>query len=164
MSASINTRSGIEINPVSSINDLLSGTSFQGNKEVQGYLQRAKEAFHEIMKTEKGQVLLESVKGLAREIRSEGGFRDAVKVCFRLAKKIIGNSWVQFGMFLGLFGLLVALIGNFGPPAVLGASLTMVMRQLGVFILGSALMSVAHGVQQSVDKFMSGSEEFADKK
>ena len=56
--------------------------------------------------------------------QSEGGFRDAVKVCFRLAKKIIGNSWVQFGMFLGLFGLLVALIGQFGTITVLGAGFT----------------------------------------
>ena len=69
MSASINTRSGIEINPVSSINDLLSGTSFQEDKEAQGHLQSLGAAFHEISKTEEGQVLLVSMEGLARRIK-----------------------------------------------------------------------------------------------
>ena len=96
--------------------------------------------------------------------QSEGGFRDAVKVCFRLAKKITTNPWVQFGMFIGLFGLLVALIGQFGTVTVLGAGFTQAMRQLGMFILSSALMPLAHGVKQSVGKFMKGSEEFADRK
>ena len=95
--------------------------------------------------------------------QSEGGFRDAVKVCFRLAKKITTNPWVQFGMFIGLFGLLVALIGQFGTVTVLGAGFTQAMRQLGMFILSSALMPLAHGVQQSVGKFMKGSEEFVDR-
>ena len=96
--------------------------------------------------------------------QSEGGFRDAVKVCFRLAKKITTNPWVQFGMFIGLFGLLVALIGQFGTVTVLGAGFTQAMRQLGMFILSSALMPLAHGVKQSVGKFMKGSEEFVDRR
>ena len=63
-----------------------------------------------------------------------------------------------------MFGLLVALIGQFGTVTVLGAGFTQAMRQLGMFILSSALMPLAHGVKQSVGKFMKGSEEFVDRK
>ena len=49
-----------------------------------------------------------------------------MKVCFRLAKKITKNPWVQFGLFIGLFGLLVALLGQFGTMSVLGAGFTQV--------------------------------------
>merc|ERR1712059_12428 len=87
---------------------------------------------------------------------------DAVKVCFRLAKKITGNPWVQFGLFIGLFGLLVALIGQFGVAAVFSTRMSQVMRSLGTFIITSALMPIGHGVKQSVDRFMGGGEDVLD--
>ena len=82
----------------------------------------------------------------------------------RLAKKITKNPWVQFGMFIGLFGLLVALVGQFGTISVLGAGFTQFMRSIGMFIVSSALMPLTHGVKQSVDKFMNGGEDFVEKK
>ena len=112
---------------------------------AQGHLNSLGDAFHEISKTSEGQVLLGSMEGLATRIKvglgaenplkttfngyffqTEGSFKDAVKVCFRLAKKITKNPWVQFGLFIGLFGLLVALLGQFGTMSVLGAGFTQV--------------------------------------
>ena len=69
MPPSISTRSGIEINPVTSINDLLSGTSFQEDEVAQEHLQSLGAAFHEISKTAEGQVLLVSMEGLAHRIK-----------------------------------------------------------------------------------------------
>ena len=69
MSPSISIRSGIEINPVASINDLLSGTSFQEDEVAQEHLQSLGAAFHEISKTAEGQVLLVSMEGLAHRIK-----------------------------------------------------------------------------------------------
>ena len=69
MSPSISIRSGIEINPVTSINDLLSGTSFQEDEVAQEHLQSLGAAFHEISKTAEGQVLLVSMEGLAHRIK-----------------------------------------------------------------------------------------------
>ena len=123
----------------------ISGTSFQEDRVAQGHLNSLGDAFHEISKTSEGQVLLGSMEGLATRIKvglgaenplkttcngyffqTEGSFKDAVKVCFRLAKKITKNPWVQFGLFIGLFGLLVALLGQFGTMSVLGAGFTQV--------------------------------------
>merc|ERR1712202_2211 len=101
MSQQIKTKSGLTINPIGSIQDLLSGTSFQEDRVAQGHLQSLGDAFHEIGKTEEGQVMLVAMEGLASQIRTESSFKDAVKVCFRLAKKITVNPWVQFGMFIG---------------------------------------------------------------
>ena len=69
MSPAISTKSGIEINPVASINDLLSGTTFQDDKLAQEHLQDLGAAFHEISKTAEGQVLLVSMEGLAQRIK-----------------------------------------------------------------------------------------------
>jgi len=162
-SSTIKTKSGIEVNPVSSINDLLKGTTFQEDDVAQGHLQCLGDAFYDISKTDEGQVLLLAMEGLATRIKNEGSFKDAVKVCFRLAKKITKNPWVQFGMFIGLFGLLVALIGQFGTMSVLGAGFTQFMRSIGMFIVSSALMPITHGVKQSVGKFMDGGEDFVEK-
>merc|ERR1712059_178598 len=108
------TRSGLTIDPISSVTDLLAGTSFSQDKVAQDHLKSLGDAFHEIGKTKEGQTMLAAMEGLAGQIKSESNFKDAVKVCFRLAKKITGNPWGQFGLFIGLFGLLVALIGQFG--------------------------------------------------
>merc|ERR1712227_1084568 len=161
--ASIKTKSGFTINPVHSINDLLSGTRFQEDKVAQGHLKSLGNAFHDISKTKEGTVLLDSMEGLAKRIQTEGSFKDGVKVCFRLAKKITTNPWVQFGMFIGLFGLLVALVAQFGTASLLGVGFTQAIRSLGMFIISSALMPLSLGVKQSVKGFMGGSEDFVDK-
>merc|ERR1712096_211134 len=153
MSQQIETKSGLTINPIGSIQDLLSGTSFQEDRVAQGHLQSLGDAFHEIGKTEEGQVMLVAMEGLATQIRTESSFKDAVKVCLRLAKKITNNPWVQFGMFIGLFGLLVALIGQYGTLAVFGSGLAELMKRVGMFIVSSALMPISHGVKQSVGRW-----------
>ena len=71
---------------------------------------------------------------------------------------------MQFGIFIGLFGLLIALLGQFGTMSALGLGFTQLMRSLGMMILSSALMPVCHGVKQSVDNFMKKGEDFVDKK
>ena len=62
-SKTIKTKSGIQINPFASFNDLLDGTSFQQDKVTQGHLESLGGAFHEISKTEEGQVLLTAMEG-----------------------------------------------------------------------------------------------------
>ena len=164
MSQEIKTKSGISINPIGSIQDLLSGTSFQEDAAAQGHLKSLGDAFYEIGQSEEGQIMLTAMEGLAGRIKTETSFKDGVKVCFRLAKKITKNPWVQFGMFIGLFGLLVALIGHYGTVAVLGTGLGQLMKRLGLFIVSKALMPLSHGVQQAVGMFMGGGEEFVEKK
>ena len=66
-------------------------------------------------------------------------------------------------MFIGLFGLLVALIGQFGTMAVLEASFFQAVKRIGFGIFSCCLMPVVHGVTQSIENFMTGSEEFADR-
>merc|ERR1712183_64370 len=164
MSQQIKTKSGLTINPIGSIQDLLSGTTFQEDRVAQGHLQSLGDAFHEIGKTEEGQVMLVAMEGLAARIHTESSFKDAVKVCFRLAKKITKNPWVQFGMFIGLFGLLVALIGQFGTMTVFGGGLTVLMRRVGWFFISTALMPISHGIKESVNMLMETTEEAVEKK
>ena len=46
------------------------------------------DAFYTIGQSEEGQVMLTAMEGLAKKVHTETSFSDAVKVCFRLAKKI----------------------------------------------------------------------------
>ena len=154
----IKTESGLTINPIESIQDLLSGTSFQEDRVAQDHLNSLGNSFYEISKTAEGQVMLGAMEGLVGQIKTESAFKDAVKVCFRLAKKMSINPWVQFGIFIGLFGLLVALIGQFGNLAAFGGGLAGLMKSVGMDIFGSTLMS--HGVKQAVGNFMGGREDF----
>ena len=71
---------------------------------------------------------------------------------------------VQFGMFIGMFGLLVALIAHFGTISLVGAGFGQAVRSMGMFIISSALMPLSHGVKQSVRLFMNGEENFVDQK
>ena len=107
----VKTKSGAQINPFASITDLLSGTSFNSDGETRGHLQSLATAFHEISQTDHGQMLLSAlegessrskqsdvkliVSGLATKIKTEVSFKDGVKVCFRLAKKISSSPWVN---------------------------------------------------------------------
>ena len=84
MSQEIKTKSGISINPIGSIQDLLSGTSFQEDAAAQGHLKSLGDAFHEIGQSEEGQIMLTAMEGLAGRIKTETSFKDGVKVCFRL--------------------------------------------------------------------------------
>merc|ERR1711915_1060924 len=124
----VKTKSGAQINPFASITDLLSGTSFNSDRETRGHLQSLAAAFHEISQTDHGQMLLSALEGLATKIKTEVSFKDAVKVCFRLAKKISSSPWVQFGMFIALFG-------PFGAVSLFGLSVSPIAR----FILNTVL-------------------------
>ena len=65
---------GFEINPVASINDLLSGTTFQNDELAQEHLQNLGGAFHEIIQTAEGQELVVSMTGLAQRIQVTTGW------------------------------------------------------------------------------------------
>ena len=73
-SKTIKTKSGIQINPFASFNDLLAGTSFQQDKVTQGHLESLGGAFHEISKTDEGQVLLTAMEGKNYYNKSGLGF------------------------------------------------------------------------------------------
>ena len=65
---------GSDIDPVASINDLLSGTTFQNDELAQEHLQNLGRAFHEIIQTAEGQELVVSMEGLARRIQVTTGW------------------------------------------------------------------------------------------
>ena len=74
------------------------------------------------------------------------------------------NFQVQFGMFIGLFGLLVALIAHFGAVSLFGLSVSPIARFILNTVLSSTLLPLSSGVKHSVRVFMNGGEDFVDKK
>ena len=155
----IETDSGLTIDPIAEFNQLLAGTSFEKNEEVQKHLKSLGVAFHGISGTPEGQKLIKAAEGFGKSIKDEAGFKDAVKVLFRLAKKISDNPWVQFGIFIGLFGLLFALVAAVGPEALLGITVKAIARELGIGFITSGFMAIGKGTYETVSKFMGSSAE-----
>ena len=67
-------------------------------------------------------------------------------------------------MFIGLFGLLVALIAHFGAVSLFGISFAPLAKLILNTVLSSTLLPLSSGVKHSVKLFMNGGEEFVDKK
>merc|ERR1719347_105146 len=101
--------------------------------------------------------MVRSMEKLALSIKSFSHFKDALKVCYRLALKIAANHWVQFGLFIGLFGLLVALIGQSG---FLVSSVMKLVKEVCLSIVTRTLMPVlGEGAVKAVERFMQGGED-----
>ena len=141
--------SGLQIDPFAEFQNLLVGTSFEDNKEAQGNLEKLAEVVPELSLNWKGRELVDHVEDLAKTIRTEGDFKEIVKICFRHhAKNFSKNPWVQFGIFLALFGLVFALNAATGPELVT------VARAIAITCATSALTS------DGIEKFVEGSDAF----
>ncbi len=101
----------------------LQGTSFEHDERMQGHLKVFADSFLNVAGTPEGQTMLYSLEGVGRAIRDRNGFVDSVKMMFRLAKKVGSNPMVQFGLFLGLLGVITALVAHLGPVGLVGAGL-----------------------------------------
>merc|ERR1711915_990380 len=91
--------------------ELLSDDVALSNPDVINKLCDLSKSFKSVSESEHGQIALTALKGLASEVKTKEGLHDAVKISYRLAKRISTDNWVQFGTFIGLFGSLIAAIG-----------------------------------------------------
>ena len=73
----IKTESGLTINPIESIQGLLSGTSFKEDRIAQELLTSLGDSLYEISKTTEGKVMLGAMEGLAGQIKT----RDSIQGC-----------------------------------------------------------------------------------
>ena len=97
--------------PFKSLQELLSDDVALSNPDVVNKLCELSKSFKTVFKSEHGQTALSALQGLAGEVKTKEGLHDAVKITYRLAKRISTDTWVQFGTFIGLFGSLIAAIG-----------------------------------------------------
>jgi hypothetical protein len=72
--------------------------------------------------------MLYSLEGVGRSIKDKNGFVDTVKIMLKLAKKLGANPMVQFGLFLGFVGVITALVAHFGPSALAGTGLQVIIH------------------------------------
>ena len=145
----IQTKSGLKIDPFAEFQNLLVGTSFEDNKEAQGNLEKLAEVVPELSFNWKGRELVEQVEDLAKGITTESWFKERLKYCFHLAKNFSKNPWVQFGIFLALFGLVFALVAETERT-----ELVTVARAIAITCATSAQTS------SGIEKFVEGSDDF----
>ena len=93
--------------------------------------------------------LVDQVEDLAKGITTESWFKERLKYCFHLAKNFSKNPWVQFGIFLALFGLVFALVAETERN-----ELVTVARAIAITCATSALTS------DGIEKFVEGSDDF----
>ena len=159
MSNEFTTESGVKINPMGNFKELLVGTSYEHNKGVQDNLQQLSNAFVYIGESEEGKDMMTRLEELCSKVKSEGGLFHAFKVAWRLAKFICEDPWIQFGLFLGIIGIIIALLAHFGFNWLGLPGLGSKVRDFAVSIIVKALVPLQKGVNNAVENYMKSSEE-----
>ena len=108
---------------------LLEGTQFAGDQEVRALLDKTKKDFRDILDTEPGMRLVDSIEKLGKKIKTEASFRDSVRVIFRLVCQAASSPIVKFGLFLFGIGALIAIVGSL-PIVAESALATWVVKLL----------------------------------
>lgn len=148
------------VDPTGVFRDIARGTSFENDPAMQRHLDDFALAFVNVAGTQEGVQMLQSLEGIGKSIKDRNGFIDSVTMMFRLAQKIGSDPMVQFGLFLGLVGVVVALVAHFGPVGLVSTGLSQVMRRLYTMIFASALGPLVKGTRSAIRGFFSDSVNF----
>jgi len=145
--------SGTKVDPAAIFKDITKGTSFENDPRMRGHLNGFTKAFLNVAGTQEGQQMLLSLEGIGKAVKDQNGFIDTITMMFRLAQKIGSDPMVQFGLFLGLIGVIVALVAHFGPVGLASCGIRQVMRSLYRMLFASALGPLVKGTKSAIASF-----------
>jgi len=145
--------SGTRVDPASIFKDITKGTSFEADPRMRAHLDGFANAFLNVAGTAEGQQMLYSLEGIGKAVKDRNGFIDTITMMFRLAQKIGSDPMVQFGLFLGLIGVVVALVAHFGPVGLASCGIRQVMRSLYRMLFASALAPLINGTKSAIASF-----------
>ena len=74
-----------------------------------------------------------------------------------MAKTVTKNAYIQFGVFMALFGVAVAFIGTYADESV-----QKLMSQAAMMIIFKAIEPMVRGVRESWEDFMNQDEDDID--
>jgi len=151
--------SGTRVDPTSVFKDITRGTSFENDPAMRGHLDGFAKAFLSVARTEQGQEMLFSLEGIGKAIKDRNGFVDTVTMMFRLAQKVGSDPMVQFGLFLGLVGVVLALVAHFGPVGLASCGIQQVMRSLYRMLFASALGPLIKGTRSAIASFFNDNQD-----
>ena len=146
-------KSGLSIDPTSIFREIVRGTSFENDPAMTEHLNVFADAFHNVARTKQGEQMLNALEGIGMAVKDSNGFVDSITVMFRLAQKIGSDPMVQFGLFVGLIGVVVAVVAHFGPVGLASTGLKKMMRSLYRTLFVTAIAPLVKGTKSAIASF-----------
>ena len=135
--------------------DVAKGSDFEDDVEMQNHLDMLSNTFMNMIETENGRVVLQSLEGVVKLIKDKHTFVSAIQLTSQIVQKLDIDSRERFGLFLGCIGIIIALVSHPGPATPVSTELESIIFETYQLILYTALVPFWNGTRNSVENFFS---------
>ena len=133
--------------------DLTKDTDFERDERIQKLLDSMSLAFVDLIKTEHGTFILQSLEGTIKTIKDGAGFRMAIQLTARIVQEIDITSEERFALFLGCVGIIVALVSHHGPATTVSAEIEKIISKTYELIFCTVILPIRNGTKRAIENF-----------
>ena len=133
--------------------DLTKDTDFERDERIQKLLDSISITFVDLIKTEHGTFILQSLEGTIKTIKDGAGFRMAIQLTSRIVQEIDITSEERFALFLGCVGIIVALVSHHGPATTVSAEIEKMISRTYELILCTVILPLRNGTTRAIENF-----------
>ena len=133
--------------------DLTKDTDFERDERIQKLLDSISINFVDLIKTEHGTFILQSLEGTIKTIKDGDGFRMAIQLTSRIVQEIDITSEERFALFLGCVGIIVALVSHHGPATTVSAEIEKIISKTYELIFCTVILPIRNGTKRAIENF-----------
>ena len=133
--------------------DLIKDTDFERDERIQLLLDSISIAFVDLIKTEHGTFILQSLEGTIKSIKDGNGFRIAIQLTSQVVQEINLTTEERFALFLGCVGIIVALVSHHGPATTVSAEIEKMISKTNELILCTVILPLRNGTTRAIENF-----------
>ena len=135
--------------------EITRGTDFEDDTEMQKHLDMFSNTFINMIETENGTFVLQSLEEVVKSVTDKDTFVSAIKLASEMVQKLDIDSTERFGLFLGCIGIIIALVSHPGPSTSVSTELKNIISETYQLILCTALVPFWNGTRNSIENFFS---------
>ena len=133
--------------------DLTKDTDFERDERIQKLLDSISLTFVDLIKTEHGTFILQSLEGTIKMIKDGDGFRIAIQRTSHIVQEINLTTDERFALFLGCVGIIVALVSHHGPATTVSAEIEKMISKTYELILCTVIIPLRNGTTRTIENF-----------
>ena len=133
--------------------DLAKGTDFERDERIQKLLDTISLTFSDLIKTQHGTFVLQSLEGTIKTIKDGDGFRMAIQLTSRIVQEIDITSEERFALFLGCVGIIVALVSHHGPATTVSAEIEKIISKTYELIFYTVILPIRNETIRAIENF-----------
>ena len=133
--------------------EITKGTDFEDDEEMQKHLDMFSNTFVEMIETEHGTFVLQSLEENVKAIHDQKSFVSSLQLISKLVQELDITSTEQFALFLGCVGIVIALVSHHGPATTISNDLEKSISLTYQLILYTALVPFWSRTTKSIENF-----------